>query len=63
MHSNADSGVCLVRKFPNDQDGAVRMNNDMVLQSFNTKARQKKYQEIAFKVGMFTRSTNAAICK
>ena len=63
MHASADSGVCHARKFRNDDLVGSRMMNDMVLQSFNTKARQKKYQEIAFKVGMFTRSTSAAICK
>lgn len=63
VYANADSGVCLVGKFPNDEDAAIRMNKDMVLQTFNTTGRQKQVQAIVFKVGMFTRSTKGVICK
>ena len=62
VFANADSGVCLARKFKNDPVAGIRMNNDMVLRSFDTKARQKKLQEISFKVGQFTRSTKGVNC-
>ena len=62
FYADADSGVCAVRSFPNDQNAAIRMIDDIVLQTYNTRDRQKKYQAIAFKVGQFTRSTKGVIC-
>ncbi len=63
VYANADAGVCLVRKFQNDQVAAIRMNNDMVLQTFNTRDRQKQLQSMVSKVGQFTRSTEGVICQ
>ena len=62
VYANADSGVCLADKFENDPVTGIRMNNDMVLQTFNTKGRQKQSQAIVSKVGQFTRSTKGVIC-
>ena len=63
VNANADSGVCLADKFENDPVAAIRMNDDLVLRTFNTNDRQKQRQAIAFKVGQFTRSTEGVICQ
>lgn len=63
VYANADSGVCLARKFRHDPVAGSRMNNDMVLQSFNTRDRQKQFQAIASKVGQFTRNTKGVVCQ
>ena len=63
VNANADSGVCLADKFENDIVTAIRMNDDLVLRTFDTKDRQKQRQAISFKVGQFTRSTEGVICK
>ena len=62
VFANADAGVCLARKFQNDRVAVIRMSDDLVLRTFNTKDRQKQLQAISFKVGQFTRSTEGVIC-
>jgi len=63
VNANADAGVCLAKKFQNDRVAAIRMSNDIVLQTFNTKDRKKQLQAIVSKVGQFTRSTEGVICQ
>lgn len=62
LYADTDARFCAVRKFPNDQNAVVRLIDDIVAQTFNTKNRQKQFQAIGFKVGQFTRSTEGVIC-
>ncbi|WP_332878007.1 hypothetical protein [Massilia sp. S19_KUP03_FR1] len=63
VYAEADSGACLVDKFPSDNVTAIHINDDMVLRTFNTQQRQQQIKSLMFKVGQFTRSSQGVVCK
>lgn len=60
--ANADSGVCLSNKMGDDNAGASKLLNDIILHTYNTRERATQGQSVRATVGQFTRSVDGVNC-